>query len=68
MKFELYAWDEDAYLMRIENIADTFDSDGELIYQHVNLKQLALQLFEIANDGNQVDVQPIIIETTLTAN
>lgn len=38
--------------MRIENIADTFNSNGEVIFQHVNIKELANGLFTLVNGCN----------------
>jgi hypothetical protein len=32
MKLSLYAMGKNQVLMRIENIADTFDSDGKVMY------------------------------------
>lgn len=49
MKLELYTLGPNQLLMRIENIADTFDSP--LAYQLVDVERLARQLFTIANDG-----------------
>lgn len=37
MKLELYAMGANNIMMRIENIADVFDSDGIVIYQEVNV-------------------------------
>lgn len=54
--------------MRIENIADVFDSAGEVIYQKVNVEQLAIELFNIANSGSPFEVRVLIEETSLTAN
>ena len=37
MKVELFAMGANQLLMRVENIADVFDSNGEVIYQQVNI-------------------------------
>ena len=36
--------------MRIENIADVFDSDGEVIYQTVDVRRIVQELYAAAND------------------
>jgi len=54
--------------MRIENIADVFDSDGEVIYQQVNVEQLAINLFEVANPNAGYQPTLNIQEMALTAN
>ena len=54
--------------MRIENIGDTFDSDGQVIYQSVNVQQIARDLFTIANNGAVYHFTIEIVETSLTAN
>lgn len=68
MKLELYATGKNSLLMRIENIADTFDSAGEVIYSTVNVQQIATDLFTIANDGTDHQFTTEIEETSLTAN
>ena len=54
--------------MRIENIADVFDSNGQVSYQEINVRGIANQLFEIANDNKAFNVNIKIEETSLTAN
>jgi len=41
MKVELYAEGANQLLMRIENIADVFDSDGLVIHQIVDVRGIA---------------------------
>jgi hypothetical protein len=41
MKLELFTMGRNSILMRVENIADIFNSEGEVIYQQVNIKELA---------------------------
>lgn len=67
MKLEIFADGVNKFLMRIENIADTFDSNGQLIIHEVNVIRLAEDLFKIANDGTE-KAYPHIEEVTLTAN
>lgn len=67
MKLELFATGANSFLMRIENVADTFDSAGKVIYSHVDVMRLANELFKIANN-DQVSAFPHIEEMSLTAN
>jgi hypothetical protein len=67
MKLEIFADGVNKFLMRIESIADTFDSNGQLIIHEVNVIRLAEDLFKIANDGTE-KAYPHIEEVTLTAN
>jgi hypothetical protein len=50
MKLELYPLGANQMLMRIENIADTFDTNGQVVYQTVDVQGLADDLFAIANN------------------
>jgi hypothetical protein len=50
MKLDLYATGANSMLMRIENLADTFDSNGKVIHQSVDVQGLAESLFAIANN------------------
>ena len=68
MKLELYAMGANNIMMRIENIADVFDSDGNVIYQEVNVEKLASQLYEIANNGSNHLASIEIEETSITGN
>lgn len=68
MKLSLYAMGANQVLMRIENIADTFDSNGQVIFQTVNVAQIAKDLFHIANNGQFYNFKAKITETSLTAN
>ena len=67
MKLEMFATGANTFLMRIENIADTFDSDGKLLYTRIDVLRLANDLFKIANDDS-VTAYPHIEEMSLTAN
>ena len=54
--------------MRIENIADVFDSDGKVIYQTVDVRRIAQELYAAANGVDAYSVRVQLIETSLTAN
>lgn len=54
--------------MRIENIADVFDSDGEVIYQTVDVRRIAQELYAAANGVDASSVRVELIETSMTAN
>jgi len=41
MKLELFTMGRNSILIRVENIGDIFNSEGEVIYQQVNIKELA---------------------------
>lgn len=41
MKLEMFTLGRNSILLRVENIGDIFDSNGEVIYQTVNIKELA---------------------------
>lgn len=45
MKLEIFTEGPNKILMRIENIADTFDTNGEVISQTINVQGLARQLY-----------------------
>jgi len=68
MKVEVFAMGANSILMRVENIADVFDSNGEVIYQEVNVLALATQLFETANNHEAYKFGVSIEEVSLTAN
>jgi len=68
MKMELYAMGANELIMRIENIADTFDTEGGLIYETVNVQGLCESLFMIANDNAPISFVVQIEETSITAN
>jgi hypothetical protein len=54
--------------MRIENIADVFDFDGQVIYNEVNVLKIAQELFALSNDVDSASVHVHLVETSLTAN
>jgi hypothetical protein len=67
MKLELFIMGRNSVLMRVENIADVFDSAGKVIFQLVKIKQLAEDLFVLVNgEGTSFSVK--IEELSLTAN
>ena len=68
MKVELFAMGANQLLMRVENIADVFDSKGEVIYTEVNVFDIARQLYALSNDVSMDTVHVHLIETSLTAN
>lgn len=53
--------------MRVENIADIYNSNGEVQVQTVNLTEVINGLWSIAND-NACDFSFDAIETNLTGN
>jgi len=67
MKLELFTMGADNLLMRLENIADTFDSSGKLIFKEVNVSHLANELYRLAN-GRSPAGKTSIEEVSLTAN
>jgi hypothetical protein len=54
MKLEMFTLGRNEILMRVENIGDTFNSDREVIYQQVDIKKLATDLFTLVN-GDDTD-------------
>jgi hypothetical protein len=68
MKLEIFTEGPNSILMRIENIADAFDSNGEVISQTVNVQGLARQLYEVANGSSFESLRIDIRETSLTSN
>jgi hypothetical protein len=53
--------------MRVENIADIHNSGGEIVYQHVDLVELASRLFYLVNEDSLV-VAIDIEELSLSGN
>ncbi len=49
MKLEMFILGRNSILMRVENIGDIFNSEGEIVYQQVNIKELAQGLFTLVN-------------------
>jgi hypothetical protein len=41
MKLEMFTLGRNSILLRVENIGDIFDSNGEVVYQKVNIKEFA---------------------------
>jgi len=41
MKLEMFTMGRNEILIRVENIADIFNSAGEVVYQQINIKELA---------------------------
>jgi hypothetical protein len=68
MKVELLPMGLSSLIMRVENIADTFDTEGEVIRNTVNVHGLARDLFRLANNGADLQFEVIIEETSLSAN
>lgn len=67
MKFEMFMMGRNSILVRVENIADIFNSNGEVIFQQVNIRELANQLFVYVNDC-YIDFTVDIEELSLTGN
>jgi len=67
MKLELFTMGRNSILMRVENIGDIFNSQGEVLFQHVNIKELANGLFVLVN-GCDVAFTAEITELSLTGN
>jgi len=70
MKVETFIDERNSILVRLENLADIFDSNGQLIYKSVNLQTLAQKLYEFANNNEvtSADFSVAIQELSLTAN
>lgn len=70
MKVETFIEDRNSILLRLENLADIFDSNGQLVYKSVNLQTLAEKLYEFANNNEvtNADFTVAIQELSLTAN
>ena len=67
MKLELFPLARNTIMMRVENIADIFNS-GHITYQLVDIDFLASNIFELAN-GYPINHDLITIEeTSLTGN
>lgn len=57
----------DSIIMRVENIGDTFDSEGVILEQEVQLLNLANRLFTLVN-GLDYSFSAEVKELSLTAN
>jgi hypothetical protein len=67
MKLELFTNGKNSLVMRIENIADIFDSNDEIIYVQIHHKDLATGLYTLANgDGSSCTF--VMTEMSLTNN
>ena len=66
MKLELFPIAKNSVMLRIENIADTFNSNGELIYQTIDMDILTEGLYYLANKQSPSKVS--VVETSLTGN
>jgi len=68
MKLELFILGKNSLMMRVENIGDIFNTNGEVTYQNVDIEYLATGLFDLVNGypigANQVTIE----ETSLTGN
>jgi hypothetical protein len=51
MKVETFIDGKNSVLIRLENLNDVFDSNGQVVYKSVNLQTLAEQLYIFANDN-----------------
>lgn len=67
MKLELFTLGRNSLLMRVENIADTFDNAGEVSFQTVQLQTLVDGLYTLAN-GPEAVAATTITEMSLTGN
>jgi len=70
MKLELFTMGKNSILMRIENIADLFDSpSGNLTWQQVDIDNLVEEIYSIANNGDMHALESADIkELSLTGN
>jgi len=50
MKLELFTLGRNNLMMRIENIGDIFNTNGQLSYQNINVEYLAAGLFDLVNN------------------
>ena len=67
MKLELFPLARNTIMMRVENIADIFNS-GHIVYQMVDIDLLASSIFELANGYSICHDLISIEETSLTGN
>ena len=49
MKLELFPLGKNSIMMRIENIGDIFNTNGELNYQTIEVEMLAAGLVDLVN-------------------
>jgi hypothetical protein len=67
MKLELFSMGRLSVMMRVENIGDIFNTNGQVTSAQVNLEQLAKDLFVMMN-GENVEFVAGITELTLSGN
>jgi len=68
MKLELFTLGRNNIMMRVENIGDIFNTNGQVTYQTVDIDYLATSLFDLVN-GYPISSEFVTIEeTSLTGN
>ena len=67
MKMEMFILGRNSILLRVENIGDTFDSYGRVLYQTVRIRELVDQLYKVVN-GDSASFTATIQELSLSAN
>jgi len=67
MKLELFAMDKNKILMRVENLADVFDSNGAIKNTTIQLKDLCDGLYTMVN-GATASYTMNVEEMSMTAN
>jgi hypothetical protein len=67
MKMEMFILGRNSILLRVENIGDTFDSYGRVLYQTVRIRELVDQLYKVVN-GDSASFTATIEELSLSAN
>jgi len=55
-------------MMRVENIADIYNSDGQVQVKTVNLQAVITGLWELANNCDIETLDYTVTETSLTGN
>lgn len=70
---ELFTLGRNSIMIRLENIGDIFDSQGEVIYQTIDMDFLTTGLFNLVNrnevNGFSINSDQVeIVETSLTGN
>merc|ERR1711918_163560 len=66
-KLELFTMGKDSLFMRVENIMDIFDTDGEVQYIKIKLNQLAHGLYTLVN-GLDTNEDVLIHELSMSGN
>lgn len=67
MKLEIFAMDRNHILLRVENIGDIFNSQGQLTYSEVNIKDLVEGLYRQVN-GDSAKFAYTVAERSLNNN